>query len=60
MAVDFVFGFLADATCVEEDEVGFGEFGGFVESEGLEVGFDALGVGVVHLAAEGLNEVVQS
>ncbi len=60
MAVDFVFGFLTDATGVEHDEVGFGEAGGFVEAEGLEVGLDALGIGVVHLAAEGLNKVVQS
>ena len=60
MAVDFVFGFLADAAGVEHDEVGLREAGGFVEAEGLEVGLDALGVGVVHLATEGLNEVVQS
>ncbi len=57
LAVGALLGLFADTARVEHDEIGGVYAGGFVPAEAVEDAGDALGVGLVHLAADGPDVV---
>ena len=57
MAVQLVVGVLPDAARVQHDDVSVGEIAGGDQTVGLEETGDALGIVLVHLAAERPHDV---